>query len=172
MIELKIYWLLSSTLKWALKQVHPYPLFELQVTFITLDVFIVFQSSPMNMKNGTIKRWETIWMQPPWPIVDESRGVILECSLQTLNDCLRTWSLHYKMVILHSKYSLYSDLSMKDSSLFCFVVMRSTKPECFRLCSWCLWKAFDEEGCMGLVPWRLDLRCKSSWILNDFFTEN
>jgi hypothetical protein len=25
---------------------------------------------------------------------------------------------------------------------------------------------------MGLVPLRLDLRCKSSWILNDFFTEN
>jgi hypothetical protein len=25
---------------------------------------------------------------------------------------------------------------------------------------------------MGLVPWRLDLQCKSSWILNDFFTKN
>jgi hypothetical protein len=25
---------------------------------------------------------------------------------------------------------------------------------------------------MGLVPWRLDLQCKSSWILHDFFTEN
>ncbi len=45
----------------------------------------------------------------------------------------------------------------------CFVVVRSTKPACFRLCSWCLWKALDEEGCMGLVPWRLDLRGKSSW---------
>jgi hypothetical protein len=55
MIELEIYWLLSSRLKWALEQVHPYLLFELQVTFITHDVFIVFQSSPMNMKNGIIK---------------------------------------------------------------------------------------------------------------------
>jgi hypothetical protein len=27
-------------------------------------------------------------------------------------------------------------------------------------------------GCVGLVPWCLDLLCKSSWILNDFFTEN
>ncbi len=26
----------------------------------------------------------------------------------------------------------------------------------------------QQGGCMGLVPWRLDLRCKSSWILNDF----
>jgi hypothetical protein len=25
--------------------------------------------------------------------------------------------------------------------------MRSTKPGCFS--SWCLWKALDEEGCMG-----------------------
>jgi hypothetical protein len=25
---------------------------------------------------------------------------------------------------------------------------------------------------MGLVPWRLDFRCKCSWILNDLFTKN
>jgi len=54
----------------------------------------------------------------------------------------------------------------------CFVVMRSTKLGCFRLCSWCLWGALDREGCMALVPWRLDLWCKSSWILKIFFTEN
>jgi hypothetical protein len=35
--------------------------------------------------------------------------------------------------------------------LFCFVVMRSTKLECFRSCSWCLLKALNEEGCMGLA---------------------
>ncbi len=50
----------------------------------------------------------------------------------------------------------------------CFINMRFTKPVCFRLCSWCLLKVLNEEGCMGLVPWHLDLRCKSSWILNDF----
>jgi len=55
---------------------------------------------------------------------------------------------------------------------FVFVVMRSTEPGCFRSCSWCLWKALYEDGCMGFVPWHLDLWCKSSWILNDFFTEN
>ncbi len=33
--------------------------------------------------------------------------------------------------------------------MFCFVVMRSTEPGCFRSCSWCLWKALNEEGCMG-----------------------
>jgi hypothetical protein len=41
--------------------------------------------------------------------------------------------------------------------LFCFVVMRSTEPGCFRSCSWCLWKALDKEGCMDLVPCRLDV---------------
>ncbi len=56
--------------------------------------------------------------------------------------------------------------------MFCFVVMRFTESRCFRLCSWYLLKSLDEEGCMGLVPWCLDLQCKSSWILNDFFTGN
>ncbi len=40
-------------------------------------------------------------------------------------------------------------LSMKEGSLFCFVVMRSTEPGCFRSCSWCLWQALDEDGCIG-----------------------
>jgi hypothetical protein len=40
----------------------------------------------------------------------------------------------------------------KEGSLLCFAVMRSTEMGCFRLCSWCLWKALDEEVCMGLVP--------------------
>jgi hypothetical protein len=59
--------------------------------------------------------------------------------------------------------------------LFCFVLfvlMRSTEPGCFRSRSWSLWKALEEEGCMGLVPWGLDLRCKSSWMLNVFFNWN
>jgi hypothetical protein len=43
-----------------------------------------------------------------------------------------------------------NNLSMEEGSLFCFVVMRSTVPGCFRSCSWCLWKALDEEGCMGV----------------------
>jgi len=34
-------------------------------------------------------------------------------------------------------------------ALFCFVVYeRSTELGCFSLCSWCLWKALDEEGCL------------------------
>jgi hypothetical protein len=66
-------------------------------------------------------------------------------------------------------------LSMKQGSLFllfCFVLMRSTELGCFRLHSWFLWKALEEEGCISLVSWRLDLQCRSSWILNDFCTKN
>ncbi len=51
---------------------------------------------------------------------------------------------------------------MKEGSLFvlfCFVPMRSTESGCFRSRSWSLWKALKEEG-IGLVAWRLDLRCK------------
>jgi hypothetical protein len=43
---------------------------------------------------------------------------------------------------------------MKEGSLFVlFVPMRSTEPGCFRSCSWYLWKALEEEGCIGLVSW-------------------
>jgi len=39
---------------------------------------------------------------------------------------------------------------MTEGSLFVlFVFLRSTELGCFRSCSWCLWKALDEEGCMG-----------------------
>jgi hypothetical protein len=76
-------------------------------------------------------------------------------------------------ILLHvartTRISIYEGRSFV---LFCIVVMRSTKLGCFRLCSTCLWKALSQEGCMGLVPWRLNLRCKSSGILNDFFNEN
>jgi len=41
-------------------------------------------------------------------------------------------------------------LSMKEDSLFCFVIMRSTEPGCFRSCSWCLWKALEQEGAWAL----------------------
>jgi len=59
---------------------------------------------------------------------------------------------------------------MKDGSLFCFVLfyfvlfvlMGSMKLGCFRLRSWSLWKALEEEGCIGLVSWCLDLWCRSS----------
>jgi hypothetical protein len=68
--------------------------------------------------------------------------------------------LRATLAMLCMSQNLY--LSMKEGSLFCFVVMRSTKPVCFRLCPWCLSKALDKEGCMGLVLCHLDLRCKSS----------
>ncbi len=78
------------------------------------------------------------------------------------------WELFNDEIDLRVRY-----LSMKEGRLFCFVVMRSTALGCFKSFSWCLWKALDKGlGCMGLVPWRLDLQCKSSWILNDFFTKN
>jgi hypothetical protein len=38
----------------------------------------------------------------------------------------------------------HTSLSMKQGSLFCFVLMRCTKPRCFRSCSWSLWKALQE----------------------------
>ncbi len=67
------------------------------------------------------------------------------------------------------KFELGRHLIYLWRKVVCFVVIRSTELGCFRLCSLSLWKALDEKGCMGLVPWRLDLQCQKSWILNDFF---
>ncbi len=41
---------------------------------------------------------------------------------------------------------------MKESILFCFVVMRSTESGCFGSGSWCLWKALDKEGEWAWFP--------------------
>ncbi len=67
------------------------------------------------------------------------------------------------VVTLGAKGTCHTSLSMKEDSLFVlFVLTRPTEPGCFKLRSWSLWKALNKEGCMGLVPQRLDLQCKSS----------
>jgi hypothetical protein len=97
-------------------------------------------------------------------------------SIHTLQNNVHMFSLAYFVMGSHLgvKGTCHTSLCMKEGSLFVsiwFVIMRSTKPRCFRSRSWYLWKALDEEGCIGFVLWRLDLQCKSSWILNDFFAE-
>jgi hypothetical protein len=63
------------------------------------------------------------------------------------------WSSLVLLTQLGGRGNGFIHLSMKEGSLFVlFVLMRSTESGCFRLCSWCLSKALDEEGCMGLVP--------------------
>jgi hypothetical protein len=52
-------------------------------------------------------------------------------------------------MMVNSTFYQHTYSSMKEGSLFCFVVMRSIEPRCFRSCYWSLWKALDEEGCMG-----------------------
>ncbi len=51
---------------------------------------------------------------------------------------------------------------LKVVCLFCFLLMRSTEPQCFRSCSWSLWKLLRRRGASALVSWRLDLLSKSS----------
>jgi hypothetical protein len=52
--------------------------------------------------------------------------------------------------------------------LDCFVVMRSTELGCFRSCFWSLWKALDEEECMGFWfhdVWTCDAKVLEYWII-------
>ncbi len=69
-------------------------------------------------------------------------------------------SFQFKFLSIQKSHMLSIYISMKEGSLFCFVVMRSAEPGCFRSCSSCLWKPLNKKGCMGLVPWHLDLQCK------------
>jgi hypothetical protein len=54
------------------------------------------------------------------------------------------------------------------TKVLCFVVMRSTKLGCFRLCSGCLWKALNEEGCIGLVHdvWTCRAKVLEYWMIS------
>ncbi len=80
-------------------------------------------------------------------------------SLMNLIQDFQCRATYWALVEMFSPLSL--NLSMNEgSSLFCFVVMRSIELGCFRLCSWYLWKSLNKEGCMGLVPWHLELGCK------------
>jgi len=64
------------------------------------------------------------------------------------------------------------NLSMKQGSLFCFVMVRSPKLWHLMSCSWYLRKAFDEQGCTNLVWDHLALHCASYWLLKHFLNEN
>jgi hypothetical protein len=59
-------------------------------------------------------------------------------------------------------------LSMKEGSLFCFVVMRSIELGCFRSCSWCLWKALTRRGAWAWfhVVWTRGAKVFEYWMIS------
>ncbi len=97
-----------------------------------------------------------------------SLHIYLWCNTSWVHENIHTHIHTYHLPI----YIHRQGLRVVTPSFFCFVLMRSIELGCFRSRSSSLWKALEEEGCIGLVSWRLDLRCKSPWILNDFFNEN
>ncbi len=76
--------------------------------------------------------------------------------VKPLHKCKVTSHIFSNMTYAYMKY-----LSMKQGCLF--VLFCTYEIHQIRM----LQIAFEGEGCIG-VPWRLDLWCKSSWILNDF----
>ncbi len=50
----------------------------------------------------------------------------------------------------------------------CFVVMRSTKPLCFRLCSWCLWKLLMGSGAWAWFHnvWTCNAKVLEYWMIS------
>ncbi len=63
--------------------------------------------------------------------------------------------------------------TLGDHSIVLCVLVRSTEPGCLIQITFLVsLESSRGEGCIGMVPWCLDLRCKSFWTLNNFFTEN
>jgi hypothetical protein len=58
-------------------------------------------------------------------------------------------------------------LSMKQGSLFCFVMLRSPKPWCFRLCSWYLQNLSMNEDALALfeIVWNYGLEVTNYWTI-------
>jgi hypothetical protein len=60
-------------------------------------------------------------------------------------------------------------LFMKEGCfvLFCFVVMKSTGPGCFRSCSWCLWKLSMKKGAWAWFHdiWICSVKVLEYWII-------
>jgi hypothetical protein len=78
----------------------------------------------------------------------------------------------YKLVLI-STYAIISNLSMKEGSLFVlFCIDETHRTGMLQITFLVSLESSQGEGCMGLVAWRLDLLSRSSWLLNDFFTEN
>ncbi len=100
------------------------------------------------------------WVCKQWSI--KKKGITLHMSkVKIFINTVKIWNF----------LNLHQHLSMKEGSLFCFVLFCRYEIHwtgMLQIMFWCLWKALNEEGCMGLVPWHLDLWCKSLWILNIF----
>ncbi len=159
-------------------------------------IWLLFKTLVRNLAQST-HPWMRLWSQQLYSKRTHNnciQSVHIHKSLKTISPhpivfnhaeisfkTLVSWShfIHLS-TIASSRWTSYMNnnsfmlpnVCVKQGSLFCFVTMRFTKPGCFRSCSWYLWKALEEEVCISLVSWHLDLHCKSSWMLNDFFTKN
>jgi hypothetical protein len=120
---------------------------------------------PLHFKKALIIKYNI-----PWLIIKKLQPWLFE--MKELLDKLEEFWCHLWYMHNTKKGPMHIYLWRKVVCLFCFVFMRSTKGGCFRLHSWSLLKALKEEGCIGLVFWRLYMSCKTFWILNDFFSEN
>jgi hypothetical protein len=108
--------------------------------------------------------------QNTWAVLCIQLDALSELIIPTLVTC-KNFKGFFLTIFKHC-WHIY--LWSKVVCLFCFVLFCTNEihqTRMLRITFLLLWKAL-EEGCISLVSWCLDLRCKSSWILNDFFTEN
>ncbi len=56
---------------------------------------------------------------------------------------------------------------MKEGNFFCFVLMKSIESRCFKLSSWCLWKALDKKGAWAWFHdvWTCGAKVLECWMI-------
>jgi hypothetical protein len=120
-------------------------------------------------------KWCTLHNRQPWALSLTWSSLVNDYDMpwNAYGKDMGTWeqgNYHWLTSLYHSPPSIY----LWRKVVFCFVLfvlMRSTELGCFRSCSWSLWKALNKEGASAWFHGIWTCGCRSSWILNDFFTE-
>ncbi len=70
-------------------------------------------------------------------------------------------------MIVHVVPRTHVYLWSKVVRLFCFVLMKSSKPGCFMSCAWSLWKALEEGGASAWFHdvWTCDAKVLEYWMI-------
>ncbi len=132
---------------------------------IGMKIFYYFKMMRKDFMNNTM------WLGSQ--DMNVAMKILHEMKLQHQGYESHQYLIFYEKKLLWKKmFSIF--VHLKEGYLFvllCFYRWDPLNRGWFRSHFWFLWKTLEEEGCIGLVSWRLDLRCKSSWILNYFFIE-
>jgi hypothetical protein len=112
------------------------------------------------------------WKQPPPHTIVFNHAEISSKTLVSWSHFIHLWTIASSwstssIIIIHSCCQMYVWSKVVCFALFCNYEIHQTGV--CQMCSWYLWKALEEEGCISLVSWHLDLCCKKFLNVEWFF---